>query len=129
MHKLLPYALVGLGGFVGANARYLLGAWVGTQLGTRFPLGTFIINVSGAFVLGVVGTLVAERLIRSPEEVRLLVSIGFLGAYTTFSTFSFESYALIEDGEWARALANLVLSPAIGLVAVHLGVLMARRLG
>ena len=127
MERMLPVLLVGTGGFVGSVVRYLLGTWISTAFGARFPLGTFVINVTGAFVLGVVGTVVGDRLVRFPDELRLLVGIGFLGGYTTFSTFAMESHALLEDGEWLRALVNLVGSPLLGVLAAHLGVMLVRR--
>lgn len=127
MSKIMPYLWVGLGGFLGANARYLVGSFVGSWYGARFPLGTFIINISGAFALGVIGTLVTDRLVPRPDELRLLIGIGFLGAYTTFSTFSYESHTLFDDGAWMSGISNLFVSPLLGLFAVHLGIVLARR--
>ena len=121
-----PYLLVGLGGFVGANARFALARAVGVLLDTRFPLGTFVVNMSGCFALGVIGTLTMQRLVPHSDEVRLAVGIGFLGAFTTFSTFGFETHALFEDGSWGTALTNVFGSLFIGLLAVRAGVLAAR---
>lgn len=118
--------LVGVGGFLGANARYLVGLLVAAHLGSRFPFATFLINVSGSFLLGLLGTLAAERWLQHPEQVRLLLGVGFLGAYTTFSTFEYETHALIQDGEWLLASLNFVLSPLAGYVAVWLGVVAAQ---
>jgi CrcB protein len=122
----LPYVLVGVGGFIGANARFVLARSVGLAVATQFPLGTFVVNISGAFALGIVGTLVLQRLVPHSDELRLAVGVGFLGAYTTFSTLGFETNALFEDGSWATALANIVLTMILGLLAVRAGIVVAR---
>ena len=116
---------VGLGGFLGANARYWLGGWVAERYGIQFPWGTFVINVSGCFILGFFTTLISERFITAPHW-RLLVSIGFVGAYTTFSTFEYETFALAESGALWRALANVICSVLAGFLAVWIGVKLAR---
>lgn len=127
LHKLYPYALVAVGGMLGANARYILANWIGSALGARLPLGTFVINLTGAFALGAVGAVLAHKLVAWPDEVRLMIGVGFIGAYTTFSTFCFESHALFEDGAWMSAILNLMVSPILGLFAVHLGIVLMRR--
>ena len=120
---------VGLGGFLGANARYWLGGWVQARWGTSFPWGTFVINISGSFVLGLFLTLLAERFaVPHAPTLRLIVAVGFVGAYTTFSTFEFETLTLVTAGAWFRALANAVGSLVAGFVAVWLGVWLARVL-
>ncbi|MEW6683188.1 MAG: fluoride efflux transporter CrcB [Nitrospirota bacterium] len=126
MRQIMPYLLVGIGGFFGANARFLVGTWIGSTFGTRFPLGTFVVNISGCFLIGILGTVILERLIARPEQVQLLLAIGFLGAYTTFSSFEFENHALLMDGEWLITALNIALSVILGLAAVRLGVLAAR---
>jgi fluoride exporter len=126
MSSVLPYLLVGVGGFVGANARFLVGRWVGAIVETRFPLGTFVINISGSFLLGMIGTLVAQKIFPSSDEVRLALGVGFLGAYTTFSTFEFETHALFDDGSWLTATTNMFASLFIGLIAVRAGIVAAR---
>ncbi len=123
---LIQMLLVGAGGFVGANARYLAGLVTTAWLGTRFPFSTFFINASGSFLLGLVGTLAAERWLPHPESFRLLLGVGFLGAFTTFSTFEFETHGLVQDGQWMMAGLNFVLSPLLGYAAVWLGVLAAQ---
>lgn len=90
-------------------------------------MGPFVVNVTGSFVLGLVFVLMTERLSVDPA-LRSSLTIGFLGAYTTFSTFSFETYRLLEDGARALAFANALGSVAAGLVAVYLGVVTARAL-
>ena len=123
---LMPYLLVGLGGFVGANARFVVARVVGAAFETRFPLGTFVINVSGSFLLGVLGTIVAQRVMPNSESMRLALGVGFLGAFTTFSTFEFETHALVDDGSWLLATANMVASLLVGFVAVRAGIVAAR---
>jgi fluoride exporter len=128
MEKLFPYLLVGIGSFVGGNARYILSRGVGGMIDGRFPLGTFLVNVSGSFLLGLIGALLAQRTIPNAEAVRLALGVGFCGGFTTFSTFEFETNALLEDGVWLTAVLNVVLSVFVGLVALRLGVLAGRWL-
>lgn len=126
MATLMPYLLVGLGGFIGANARFVVARLVGALFETRFPLGTFVINVSGSFLLGVLGTVAAQRLMPDSEAMRLALGVGFLGAFTTFSTFEFETHALIADGSWLTATTNMVASLFVGLLAVRAGIVAAQ---
>ena len=116
---------VGLGGFLGANARYLVSRWAAQRFGTAFPYGTFIINITGSFVLGFFLAFIEQRPWVHPTA-RLLFSIGFVGAYTTFSTFTFESIALIERGELLLAGINLVGSVTAGMAAVFAGIVLGR---
>jgi CrcB protein len=118
---------IAVAGAAGALARYGLEGFVSRRSGGAFPWGTFAINVSGAFVLGFVFTLMTEQLTTAPW-LRGAVTIGFLGAYTTFSTLSLETYRLLEDGSLALAAANAFGSLAAGLVAVYLGVVTGRAL-
>jgi CrcB protein len=120
-----PYLLVGIGGFLGANARFIVARLVGGLVETGFPVGTFLINVSGSFLLGIVGTLGAQRLTPHSEAMRLALGVGFLGAYTTFSTFEFETNALIQQGNWIAAAINLGASVALGFLALRAGVALA----
>ena len=119
--------LVGIGGFAGAVTRWLVDGWVSDRNPTAFPLGTLVINLTGSFVLGLLFAWVIERGVL-PAEVRAPLMIGFLGAYTTFSTFMLESWRLIEDGAWLLALANLGGSVLLGLVAVLGGLAVGRLL-
>jgi CrcB protein len=115
---------VGAGGFIGAIARYLLGGWIASRLGTAFPYGTFVINVTGSFVLGMImGTL--EGHVLSPV-VRLSTAVGFIGAYTTFSTFTYETIRLVEDGSVLFAGVNMVASVLTGLGSGALGLAVGR---
>jgi fluoride exporter len=116
---------VGAGGFLGAIARYGVGLWIGQRWGRSFPLGTFVINVSGSFIIGLVMTLFTERLMVNPQ-VRLLVAVGFLGAFTTFSTFELETGNLLRDSEWMLAAMNVVLSVLAGFVALKIGEIVAK---
>jgi fluoride exporter len=126
MATLMPYLLVGLGGFIGANTRFVVARLVGGLFETRFPLGTFVINVSGSFLLGVLGTLVAQKVMPNSESMRLALGVGFLGAFTTFSTFEFETHALFDDGSWLTATTNMFASLFVGLLAVRAGIVVAK---
>jgi CrcB protein len=126
MPSLLPYVLVGVGGFIGANARYLAARGVGALFETRFPLGTFAINVSGSFLLGVLSIVLAQKVFPHSESMRLALGVGLLGAFTTFSTFEFETHALLEDGAWLMATANVFASLLVGLVALRAGIVVGR---
>ncbi len=111
---------VGLGGFLGANARYLLGGWVAARWGVLFPWGTFVINVTGSFILGFFLAFAQERPWVAPGA-RLLFAVGFVGAYTTFSTYTYESLRLLQDGQLALAAFNIVGSVITGMLAVFAG--------
>src|SRR5262245_1686303 len=111
----MKYLVVGLGGFIGANARYIVGQWAGQKWGTQFPYGTFIINITGSFILGLFATLMLR--FAWNDNWRLLIAIGFVGAYTTFSTFEYETLELIAQGTWARAGMNILGSVVFGLAA------------
>ncbi len=117
-----------LGGALGAALRYYLGGTVLARTAAPFPTATFVINVTGSFAVGLFLTLATERLNLSPP-LRLAVAVGFVGAYTTFSTFEYETAKLLEDGELTRALLNVLLSVAAGLLAVWLGIFAARERG
>jgi CrcB protein len=119
--------IIGIGGFVGAVARYGMAVWIGQRWGRSFPLGTFIINVTGSFLIGLLMTLMAERFTENPQW-RLLLVVGFLGAYTTFSTFEYETGALLTDGEWLFACLNVVLSVVVGFIALKLGEVIAKSI-
>ena len=118
MHLLRQCLVVAAGGSLGAVARFLVGSWVSDRAQSLFPWGTFVINVSGSFILGLVATLILNRVLVS-ENWRLFVTIGFVGAYTTFSTFEYESARL--QSSW-QALGNLLGSVVAGYAAVWLGI-------
>lgn len=117
---------IAIAGALGTLARFGLGGWIQQRAGSGFPWGTLIINVLGSFVLAFAfrfGEGMAMRV-----ETRILVSIGFCGAFTTFSTFSFEAARLIEDGQWNRALAYILASTFISLIATFAGFFLAATL-
>ncbi|HEX4518810.1 MAG TPA: fluoride efflux transporter CrcB [Gaiellaceae bacterium] len=116
---------IAVAGALGALTRYGLGVAITRRVKGDFPWGTFVINVTGAFALGLVFSLLTERW-NAPDWVRSAIIVGFLGAYTTFSTLSFETYRLAADKALGLAAANIVGSCAAGLVAVYLGVLLGR---
>ena len=120
-------AAIAVAGAIGALARYGLEGLVSRRAPGAFPWGTFAVNISGAFVLGFVFTVMTEQFTVAPW-IRGAVTIGLLGAYTTFSTLSFESYRLVEDGAIGIAAANMFGSLAAGLGAVYLGVITGRAL-
>jgi len=111
---------VGLGGFLGAIARYGLGGWAAARWGAAFPWGTFAINISGSFILGFFMAFAQYRSWLHPQ-IRLLFAVGFVGAYTTFSTYTYESLRLMMDGQFALAALNVIGSVVMGLVAVFAG--------
>jgi CrcB protein len=111
------------GGF-GALARYAIQAAVDPRAG-GLPWGTFVVNISGAFILGLVFTLTTERLSVDPS-VRTALTVGFVGAYTTFSTLAFETVRLMDGGQWLAALLNMLGSAVVGILAVVAGIWVAR---
>ena len=119
--------LVGLGGFFGAATRYLVDGWISRASSGAFPWGTLAINVSGSFLLGVLFAAATERAVL-PAEIRPPVMIGFIGAYTTFSTWMLESWRLAEDGAVLAALTNLAGSVVLGVIAVVFGLAIGRAL-
>ena len=119
--------LIGVGGFAGAIARYLVDGRVSVLTGGSLPWGTFIVNVSGSFGVGLLFALVMERA-ALPAELRGPLMIGFIGAYTTFSTLALESWRMIEDGAWLYAGANLLGSIVVGLAAVIGGIALGRAI-
>jgi len=118
---------IAVAGALGALARYGLEGAVSRRSPGAFPLGTFAVNISGAFVLGLVYTLATDRWALAPW-LRTSATVGFLGAYTTFSTLMFESYRLASDRAFGLAALNVLGSCAAGLVAVYVGVVLGRAL-
>ena len=114
-------------GAIGADARSLVPGWVQDLAGGRFPWGTFAVNISGSFALGLVFALAMDRAILSPD-VRVPLMIGFIGSYTTFSTLMLESWTLVEEGDITHMLFNLVGSVTIGMIAVVAGLAVGRML-
>ena len=117
--------MVGLGGFIGSIARFWLGSYITYRMGARFPYGTFVINISGSFLIGLVVTLLAERSHWSPNLL-YLIPIGFIGAYTTFSTFELEAFRSVRSGDFFLGLLYVILSVSVGFIAVWLGIVTGR---
>jgi fluoride exporter len=117
---------VALGSAIGGVSRYLLGGLVQRMLDTTFPAGTLLVNITGSFLLGAIIRYALETPSLTPE-VRAFLTIGVCGGYTTFSTFSYETMALLEDGEWARAGAYITASVILSLIATFLGLALARQ--
>jgi CrcB protein len=107
--------------------RYLLGGLVQRAVGGTFPFGTLVINVTGSFLLGAILRYGVDTPTLTPE-LRAFLTVGFCGGYTTFSTFSYEAVALLEDGEWSRASLYVALSLLLSLIATFLGFVAAREL-
>jgi len=126
-NSMVNILIIGIGGFLGAIARYGVALWVGQRWGRSFPLGTFLINISGSFLIGLLMSLFTERFMVNPQW-RLLLVVGFLGAYTTFSTFEYETGALLKDGEWMIAGLNVILSVFVGFAALKLGEVIAKSM-
>jgi CrcB protein len=124
---LLRLLAIAGGGAAGAVARYWVSGRVYAWLGTGFPWGTLAVNVAGSFLIGLLAILLVERLPYSAEWRSLLI-VGFLGAFTTFSTFSLETLTLIEQADYAKALTNAALSVVACLAATWLGVVAGRAL-
>lgn len=121
------FLIISAGAILGANARYWLAIWAAQKWGVSFPFGTLIINLSGSLALGFFMTIATERFLLDPRW-RLLFTVGFLGAYTTFSTYTFESFNLLMSGQWLAGLSNLFGSTLLGVLAVGLGVLIGKLL-
>jgi CrcB protein len=117
--------LVGLGGFAGSVARYLVSVIVASQTAFVFPLATFLVNVIGCLLIGVFFQM-ADRGDAITPEFRLLLMTGFCGGFTTFSAFSVENIQLLQKGEFVFAAGNILLSIAVGLAATWFGVVLAR---
>jgi fluoride exporter len=121
----VQFVVVALGAMLGANLRFAVGTWALGRWGPDFPYGTLIVNVSGALGVGIVLSFLAERVGIDPLW-RLFLVTGFLGGYTTFSSYSWEGFVLLEEGDWLRASVYVVASNVLGVVGVWLGVVLAR---
>ncbi|WP_293129299.1 fluoride efflux transporter CrcB [Microcoleus sp. bin38.metabat.b11b12b14.051] len=117
---------ISFGAIAGALSRYYITLWFANRFGTAFPYGTFFINISGCLAMGFVITLAVERVPPVPSEVRLMVATGFLGAYTTFSTYGLETNVLLRDRAYNFAAFYWAGSAILGVIAVQLGIIIAR---
>ena len=118
---MLGVLLVALGGGIGSATRYLVGGWFASRFGPAFPYGTFAINVTGSFIIGVFLAFAQERISLSPYW-RLFFAVGFVGGYTTFSTFEYESVRLLQDGEMLLGSVYLIGSVVAGGIAAVAGI-------
>ena len=118
---------VAMGGGIGSVVRYLTSLWAAEHLGADFPFGTLIVNVAGCYIIGLFMILATERFLL-PNYWRLLVASGFLGGLTTFSSFSFETMKLAQEGAWPSAAVNLAANLITGLLATWLGMVTARTI-
>lgn len=119
--------LISIGAMLGANARYWISDWVAQRWGTTFPYGTFLVNITGSLLIGLFISLTTERFIVDPRW-RFLFVVGFLGAYTTFSTYTLECLTLFERGQWLLGLFNVLGSVVVGFIAVGTGMFLGRIL-
>jgi CrcB protein len=119
--------MVFVGAGAGGLARFIAGTVIMQRYAGRFPLGTFLINVSGSFLIGVLMAFLSERLDLSPNW-RLLLVVGFLGGYTTFSSFEYETFVAVRSGSQVLALLNVLGSIVFGYIAVWLGAIIGARL-
>jgi CrcB protein len=119
---LKTYLAVMLGGAAGTGARMWLAAFLTLKAHENFPVGTIVVNVVGCFIIGCFNALTEEHGVwRAGPLVRLVVMVGFLGGFTTFSSFSLQTLSLAQDGQWLRASLNVILSVVLCLAAVWLG--------
>lgn len=117
------WVYIAAGGAAGAVARYGLAGWVHDRVGVQFPWGTFLVNILGSVLIGV--ALRSLEAMPASAELRALVTVGLLGSFTTFSTFTYETVALLEEGAFTRAATYSVGSLLVGIVAVYAGILAA----
>jgi CrcB protein len=121
------YLLIAVFGALGAMSRYAVDGWVSNTARGQFPWGTLAVNLAGSFALGILVELTTSRLLPHPNW-RIALGIGFLGAFTTFSTFTYESVRLVEDSAYALALFNVVAMTTLGLTAAAAGLLLGRTI-
>jgi len=124
VHRIL---LIATAGAAGALARYAMAGLVQRATNGAFPWGTFVVNAIGCFVFGILWSLAEERFLIG-GEVRFVILVGFMGAFTTFSTFIFETGQLLRDAEWLAALGNMVGQNVVGLISLFLGLTLGRML-
>jgi fluoride exporter len=119
------YLLVMIGAAVGGLGRFLLASAIGARFPQRIWYGTVLVNITGCFLIGVAMTILTQR--QANPNWRFLLVVGLLGGYTTFSSFTWETYALVKDGDFAKGFANIAISVVAGYLALWCGALLARR--
>jgi CrcB protein len=124
---LVKYVMIGIGGCLGSILRFWLGNYIGSKMGTRFPYGTFVVNITGSFLIGLVLALLTVRT-QLGATWRYLIPIGFIGGYTTFSSFEYETLRTIQDGQVGVAFLYVALSVIVGFVAVWGGMMAGRAI-
>jgi fluoride exporter len=123
----VAYLWIALGAVVGASARYFVSGCIARSFATAFPYGTLFINATGSLLLGFFLILAGERVLLDPRW-RFLIAIGFCGSYTTFSSYAFETFAYVEQGQWLLVAVNILASNVLSLAAVLAGAVIARGL-
>jgi len=116
-----------LGGIIGTLARYLISGGIYKAFGSAFPYGTFAVNILGCFLVGFFASFMDEKIVLN-TNLRLLLMVGFCGAFTTFSTFIYESYNLIKDGDTLRAFVNILLSVIVGFLVFTIGIKLGQSI-
>lgn len=124
---MLKYLMVGIGGALGSILRFWLGDYIVGKMGTRFPYGTLVVNVSGSFLVGLIFALLTSRTHWSPNW-RYLIPIGFIGGYTTFSGFEYETLRTMQDGQFGLGLLYVAVSVGVGFMAVWGGMITGRAI-
>ena len=125
----LTYSLVALGGAIGSVARFWCSGLVANALGQTFPWGTLVVNIAGSLVIGFTATLTGpDGRMFVPSDVRTFIMVGICGGYTTFSSFSLQTLALMQDGEWFQAGGNVVLSVVLCMASVWIGHVLAANI-
>ena len=124
--ELVRLALIAIFGAAGTLARYGLQGLVQIRIASAFPYGTLLINLTGCFLLGLIGQFTLNRMVISPDW-RVAIAVGFFGGYTTFSSFGWETAKMLEDGEWLRASTYVAASVAAGLLLSVAGIRLANR--
>ena len=120
--------LIFLGSGIGGITRFGIANLIYFLFGRQFPLGTLIVNISGSFLMGLLFVLILDRAHQIAPQLRAFLLIGFLGGYTTFSSFSIETLNLFENGAWLSAMLNIILSVALCLIATLIGVILGREI-
>lgn len=121
----MELVLVAIGGSIGATGRYLVSIWAADRFGAWFPFGTLLVNIVGCFIIGAFMAAATERFVANPHW-RLFVTVGFAGGLTTFSSFSYETFKLLGDGDFVLALANVLLNMILALLSTWSGMVLIR---